>query len=81
MSKKSKKNRNGNHNQNTPRLVGILPEHQSHAEATKVEAVALAARVTELAKPRVARGRRLAQVDPRSPSLRLTGAALIVATV
>ena len=50
-------------------------------ETTKVEAVASAARIAESAKPRVARGRRLAQVDPRSPSLRLTGAALVVAAV
>ena len=50
-------------------------------EATKVEAAVSAARVAESAKPRVARGRRMVQADPRSPSLRLTGAVLVVAAV
>ena len=50
-------------------------------ETTKVEAAVSAARVAESAKRRVARGRRLAQVDPRSPSLRVAGASLIVAAV
>ncbi|MDY0168478.1 MAG: hypothetical protein RBS80_18155 [Thermoguttaceae bacterium] len=121
MSKKSKKHHNGNHNQNTPQPVRIMPEHQSQTEANpkparrwfprirayvadcvqafkrgyqegrrqartvyetaKVEAVASVGRIAESAKPRVARGRRMAQVDPRSPSLRVAGAALVVAAV
>ena len=121
MSKKSKKHRNGNHNQNSPQPVRIMPEHQSQTEVNrkpahrwfprirayvadcvaafkrgfereydrgrtvyqtaKVEAAVSAARIAESAKPRVAGGRRMVEVDPRSPSLRLTGAALIVAAV
>ncbi len=50
-------------------------------QATKVEAAVSVAHIAESAKPRVASGRRTVQVNPKSPSLRVAGAALIVAAV
>ena len=50
-------------------------------EAAKVEATVSAARVGVSANRRVARGRRMVQVDPKSPSLRVAGAALVVAAL
>ncbi len=121
MSKKSKKHRNGNHNQNSPQPVRIMPEHLSQTEAnpkparrwfprirayvadcvaafkrgyqegrrqtraayeaTKVEAAVSAARIADSASRRVVRGRRMVEGNPKSLSLRLTGAALVVAAI